>query len=517
MGGNNWGGIPSDRVVAVVGSLDTGQVQVGSGYLVSERLVLTARHCTVDKKTFRPATSLRVCRRSGGPEASVTVLAAGSQLDVAVLAVEDPRWAVPAVSEPPRFGRVDRSRAVELDDCQAIGFPLWQLDPHDQGRNAAELHGTIRATEDVESKLLVMRDLLLADVAIPDTVTAEDRADRSAWGGLSGALVFYHGMAVGVVIEHRAWKGGSAITILPVERFAAGRRWRPRHRGDVTALGLPPADKLPLAGGQPLAELVEVSIHGLLPRVNKLNPYQLGTTPSAYGNSGTYGQHDRYVPRTKDEPLAAALSPSQRVVLVGPSKAGKTRTAFEAMRGHNIWGGALLAAPKPQSLGQLAGHPLGSSDPVVFWLDELQRFLPPIGELSQDMISRLLDRPGPTVLLATIRTDQLERLRGPGGEMTREVRLVLSSVTRIDLASTREDPSEQARAAAAYPQAASRPEGLAEILAGAPELLQRYRDAGSRRPAFAARIGPGRYRLGTLRPGPAYPRAGPARRHLRRH
>ena len=217
-----------------------------------------------------------------------------------MLAVEDPRWAVPAVSEPPRFGRVDRSRAVELDDCQAIGFPLWQLDPHDQGRNAAELHGTIRATEDVESRLLVMRDLLLADVAIPDTVTAEDRADRSAWGGLSGALVFYHGMAVGVVIEHRAWKGGSAITILPVERFAAGPDdGDPDIAAIATALGLPPADKLPLAGGQPLAELVEVSIHGLLPRVNKLNPYPLGTTPSAYGNAAPTGSMTGMFPAPK--------------------------------------------------------------------------------------------------------------------------------------------------------------------------------------------------------------------------
>lgn len=221
MGGNGWGGIPSDRVVAVMASLDTGHVQVGSGYLVTDRLVLTAGHCTVDKKTNRPATSLWVSRRSGGPVASATLRAAGSGLDVAVLAVEDSPWTVPVVSEPPQFGRIDRSRSRVLDDCQAIGFPLWQLDPQDQGRNAAELHGTIRATEDVEAGLLLMRDPLLSDVAIPGTVAAEDRADRSPWGGLSGALVFYQGLALGVVIEHYPWQGGSAITILPVERFAA--------------------------------------------------------------------------------------------------------------------------------------------------------------------------------------------------------------------------------------------------------------------------------------------------------
>ena len=60
----SWGGIPADRIVAVVADLDTGQVQVGSGYLVTGRQVLTARHCTVDKRTGRPARSLRVVRLS---------------------------------------------------------------------------------------------------------------------------------------------------------------------------------------------------------------------------------------------------------------------------------------------------------------------------------------------------------------------------------------------------------------------------------------------------------------------
>jgi hypothetical protein len=45
------------------------------------------------------------------------------------------------------------------------------------------------------------------------------------------------------------------------------------------------------------------------------------------------------------------------VVLVGPSKAGKTRTAFEVMRGHDDWGKAVLVVPKPQALDRLAGHP----------------------------------------------------------------------------------------------------------------------------------------------------------------
>ena len=38
--------------------------------------------------------------------------------------------------------------------CEAVGFPLWQIDPKGSKRDAAELHGTIRVTEGEESGLL---------------------------------------------------------------------------------------------------------------------------------------------------------------------------------------------------------------------------------------------------------------------------------------------------------------------------------------------------------------------------
>ena len=246
-GGVNWEGIPSDRVVAVLASLDTGQVQIGSGYLVTERRVLTARHCTVDKRTSRSAKKLTVVRRSGGPEAPATVLAAGSELDVAVLSVEGPPGQCRSLQSHLDSGGWIAA-APEMHDCQAIGFPLWQLDPADQGRNAAELHGTIRAIEGIEAGLLVMRDPLLSSVAVPGTVAADDQADKSPWGGVSGALVFYQGLALGVVIEHYPWQGGSAITIVPVERFVV-----PATDGD--------------AGIVAVAAALE------------LNPYLLVTTP----------------------------------------------------------------------------------------------------------------------------------------------------------------------------------------------------------------------------------------------
>ncbi|HEY5353981.1 MAG TPA: trypsin-like peptidase domain-containing protein [Streptosporangiaceae bacterium] len=498
-----WAGLPSDRVMAVVADLDTGQVQIGSGYLVTERLVLTAWHCSIDRKTGREATKLRVVCRSGGPEASATLLAAQPELDVAVLAVEDPPWVVPVVSEPPRFGRVDRSGSGEVHYCQAIGFPLWQVSPEDQELLTAELHGTIRTGADPGSGCLVMNDPLLHYVTIPVSTNAEDRAGKSPWGGLCGALVFGQGIALGVVTEHHPRQDGAAMRILPVERFAASPPAGDADTAAVAAaLGVPPVDSLPLVGERPVVKLVEVPAQERLPRVSELNPYTLGAAPSEFGNSGTYGQRDEYVPRVKDVPLAAALSDRARVVLIGPSKVGKTRTAFEVIRQHSMWASALLAFPEPKSLEQLCSHPeFSGAEPLVIWLDELDRFVPPGGDLSPALIARLLGRPGPTLLLGSLRSGQRDRLRRDG-KLTQESRLVLDNFTSVELASTRENPTEQARAAAIYPQFGPGPEGLAEMLVDAPELLRLYQDAGGGDPPlhFLVRMCVDWVRCGLARP-----------------
>ena len=498
-----WAGIPADRVMAVVAGLDSGRVQIGSGYLVTDRLVLTAWHCAIDNRTSQQARTLQVASLPGGTGATARILAADPDLDVAVLAVGDPPWAPPA-SEPPRFGRVDGSRSGELHYCQAIGFPLWQVNAGDPWRDAAELHGTLRTTTESGPGLLVMRDALLHHVAIPGSAATEDQAPGSPWGGLSGALVFGQGIALGVVTEHHPRAAGSPMTLLPVEQFAAEPAAGNAATAEVAAaLGLPPAAALEPVAGRPVARLAERPAQGPLPRVSELDPYTLGATPSEAGHAETYGQRDSYVPRLTDGPLAGALGPGAQVVVAGPSKAGKTRTAFEAIRQHAVWGSALLASPGPGSLDQLDGHPaLSSTDPLVVWLDELDRFLA-TGELSPAMIFRLLARPGPTVLLASIRSGQRERLRRDG-DLTREARMVLENFTVIELGRTCEDPGEQDRAVAAYPQLASRPEGLAEVLAGAPELLRAYQDAADRDPLLHAlvRTGVNWARCGLSRPVP---------------
>ena len=66
--------------------------------------------------------------------------------------------------------------------------------------------------------------------------------------------------------------------------------------------------------------------------------------------------------------------------------------------------------------------------------------------------------------------------------------MVLENAATIEPGSTREGPAEQAQAVAAYPQEGSRADGLAEMLAGAPELLRRYRAAATADPLLHALV-----------------------------
>ena len=215
--------------------------------------VVTAWHCTVDKDsdTGAAAVSLEVVRESDGARANVTTCAASPGLDVAALTLDEPPW--DGQWETPQFARLDRTTAGELTDCQAVGYPLFQRDDTDRQRNVAELHGAIRQLEDAASGFLLLRDEKLNDVHdpkrdmnIPTSVTGTDLKPGSAWGGLSGALVFHQGQALGVVVEHHPHQGGSAIRILLFERLTEATD--PDAVAVARAIGLPSSPG-PAVGG----------------------------------------------------------------------------------------------------------------------------------------------------------------------------------------------------------------------------------------------------------------------------
>ena len=470
-----------DRVVAVAATLRDGREQLGSGYLISGRLVLTAEHCTRDKATREAAARLRVIRASDGAMADVAGMVSDHGLDVAVLQLADGApWDTSLA--PPPFARVDQSQSGVLKDCTGIGFALFQRDPDRRTRHTSEFHGIIYQTDERESGRLLIREPLIHPGPVADpggaALSDQDGKGPSPWGGLSGALMFYRGRAIGVVVEHHPRQGDSALRAIGFERIARSASIR-------ECLGLPGPDGLPWVGGQaavPLAGLAEFTDQDELPLLAALDPYRLGATPSEFGDSRSYGQRDPYVPRTRDNVdgrLRAALQPGRLVLVVGPSKSGKSRTAFEAA--HQCWPQARLLAPTPAGLDRLVTHPrlASTTDPVVVWLDDLQGFLASTDPLTPALLARLLSRPGPTVVLATLRQEERARLSAATGELTRDTRRLLDDArdTTVELGPTSDDPDEQAAAHAAYPTADLAAAGLGEQLAGAPALLSQYYDA----------------------------------------
>ena len=212
-----------------------------------------------------------------------------------------------------------------------------------------------------------------------------------------------------------------------------------------------------------------------------------------------------YVPREHDQVLgqvvrAAADGRSGIAVLVGGSSTGKTRACWEA-----------LALLRDQDPPWRLWHPIDPSRPdaalaelpgigprTVVWLNEAQFYLDPaeagLGERVAAGLRELLRDPGraPVLVLATVWPGFWDALtaRPAGGEdrhaQARE--LLAGHDITVPAAFTPAQMSQLAQAADVRMVLAARsaPDGeVIQFLAGAPELLARYRNAP---PAAAALI-----------------------------
>ena len=214
-------GVCLDRVVAVVASFDGGGEQVASGYLIGAGRVVTAEHATrySGPGTPRAVTGLEVVQVATGARAAVDVMDRGAVvvdpvLDVAVVDVPKAREWHMADGAPVGVWGVQRTPGV-LADCVVIGVPRFAYDP---GRNLyghAEVRGEIRRTDGAETGHLIMRDPVLHSVHDPLEVSG------SGWGGLSGALVFYQGRALGVVVEHHPAQGDNSVHLIGFDKITA--------------------------------------------------------------------------------------------------------------------------------------------------------------------------------------------------------------------------------------------------------------------------------------------------------
>jgi hypothetical protein len=150
--------------------------------------------------------------------------------------------------------------------------------------------------------------------------------------------------------------------------------------------------------------------HWPLPTVAELDRRRLGVFPARPGGD------DPYVPRACDPDLREAVKPGRFVLVAGPPRAGKSRTAREALPGD-----AFAIVPRDaDGLRDLADidPPPGARVSTVLWLDGLERFLPAV---SDGVLDRLTGVPDPPAIVATMRSESFDALLGSSDPAARAV------------------------------------------------------------------------------------------------
>jgi Tfp pilus assembly protein PilF len=218
--------------------------------------------------------------------------------------------------------------------------------------------------------------------------------------------------------------------------------------------------------------------HWPLPRVSEADPYAvLGVTESELANRYVQeGERPGYVSRDIDSRLEEALAASDFVLLVGHSKSGKSRTAFEAaLRLHPLQ--PLIIPSEGKALVELFSlePPLAwAPEPALVWLDDLQRFLGPNG-LSPSLLNVLSQYQGRLKVLATLTAKRHDDYLRSTSDVDKDSQLVLRRFREVHLSSVL-SPAETQRALALYP--GEPPErlasGLGEHLVAAHQLTKKY-------------------------------------------
>ncbi|MFF4991165.1 tetratricopeptide repeat protein [Streptosporangium saharense] len=227
---------------------------------------------------------------------------------------------------------------------------------------------------------------------------------------------------------------------------------------------------------------------GRLPTVAQLDdPVRLGVHPAIVLPGAIETKPPAYVPRDIDDQVRERLAAGGFVLLVGDSTAGKSRTAYEAVRA-TLPDHVLIAPHDRTALAAAIEHTVRAGR-AVLWLSDLEHYLG-TGGLTREHIARITSGKGHRIIVATLRSTEQTRLTtqsAEGDEATRsagrEVRETLEQAQVIRLA-RRFTASELERAqvrtwderiASAVRQADEF--GIAEYLASGPELQRDYDNA----------------------------------------
>ncbi|MFG1614618.1 tetratricopeptide repeat protein [Nonomuraea wenchangensis] len=227
---------------------------------------------------------------------------------------------------------------------------------------------------------------------------------------------------------------------------------------------------------------------GLLPKVSDLkDPVRLGVHPSISLPGSPTAEPPAYVPRDVDEEVRKRLASGGFVLLVGDSTAGKSRTAYEAVRA--TLPDHVLIAPHDRNALLAAIESCVRLKRSVLWLSDLEHYIGH-GGLTREHVGRILGEGGHRVIVATLRAAERARLtstpaspdsavRAAGREIQEALEqahpiylLRMFSVAELERAQARNWDSRISSALKRADQY-----GIAEYLASGPELQRLLEDA----------------------------------------
>ena len=218
---------------------------------------------------------------------------------------------------------------------------------------------------------------------------------------------------------------------------------------------------------------VPLGANSQLPRLSALSPYRLGVSPSKYGSEKRRGD-DPYVSRVTDDELDQTLRNERFVLVVGDSKAGKSRTAYEAAARLRQAGQShdprVLVPKRTEVLEQLLelDPPLAlDPEPALLWLDNLTESA--LEALTPALLDRLTAQ---MIVLGTMTAQRFALVTGSDSEITRDAKQALRRATRIDLEAVL-IPEERVKAEQKYPKEQFKA-GIGEQLVAVDELTSRY-------------------------------------------
>ncbi|MFF0518418.1 tetratricopeptide repeat protein [Actinomadura nitritigenes] len=194
-----------ERAAETFARRQDGAWELGSGYLIARRLVLTAAHAVLAGGAPAATIMVRFLGDRGTLPGRVAWWRCDETVDAAVVEIDDPDGRAPDAA-PVSWGRLTGARGAVR--CEAIGFPDALRGP-DEVRDSEHLTGVVNPGTRAKAR----RHDVLVDGR------PESAASGSAWAGISGAALFCGDLLTGVIVADPAAFGGRRLTAVPVAEF----------------------------------------------------------------------------------------------------------------------------------------------------------------------------------------------------------------------------------------------------------------------------------------------------------